>query len=59
MEVDDTWAWVAMRLERQHDAAAGAPAVAEDAPAVDEGDHVIPAPLVGTSAATITTFSCY
>ncbi|GJT15612.1 hypothetical protein Tco_0874318 [Tanacetum coccineum] len=32
-------AWVAMGLERQPDAAAGAPTVAEDAPAVDEGDQ--------------------
>ncbi|GKD67276.1 hypothetical protein Tco_1309384 [Tanacetum coccineum] len=38
---DDTWAWVAKRPERQPDAAAGAPAVAEDAPAVDEGDHAV------------------
>ncbi|GJT35178.1 hypothetical protein Tco_0925597 [Tanacetum coccineum] len=37
MEVDDTWAWVALGLERQSDAAAGAPEAAEDAPAVDEG----------------------
>ncbi|GKB42107.1 hypothetical protein Tco_0887049 [Tanacetum coccineum] len=36
MEVDDTWAWVAIGPERQPDAAVGAPAVVEDAPAVDE-----------------------
>ncbi|GJX10516.1 hypothetical protein Tco_0200375 [Tanacetum coccineum] len=30
-------AWVAMGVERKPDAAAGAPAVAEDAPAIDEG----------------------
>ncbi|GJU41692.1 hypothetical protein Tco_1194649 [Tanacetum coccineum] len=42
-QFDDTWAWVAMGLERQPDAAAGAPAVAEDAPAVDEGDQAISA----------------
>ncbi|GJW31978.1 hypothetical protein Tco_0052010 [Tanacetum coccineum] len=30
MEVDDTWAWVAMGQERQPDAAAGAPRVAQD-----------------------------
>ncbi|GKA21021.1 hypothetical protein Tco_0701010 [Tanacetum coccineum] len=38
VEIDDTWAWVAMRPERQPDAAAGAPAVAKDAPTTDEGD---------------------
>ncbi|GKE76227.1 hypothetical protein Tco_1542347, partial [Tanacetum coccineum] len=37
MEVDDTWAWVAMGLERQPDAMAGATRVAQDALAVDEG----------------------
>ncbi|GKC52674.1 hypothetical protein Tco_1075419 [Tanacetum coccineum] len=37
MKVDDTWAWVAMRPERQPDVAAGAPGVAQDAPIVDEG----------------------
>ncbi|GJZ81210.1 hypothetical protein Tco_0646204 [Tanacetum coccineum] len=42
---DDTWAWVAKRPERQPDAAAGAPAVAEDAPAFDEGDHAVLAPV--------------
>ncbi|GJV81056.1 hypothetical protein Tco_1516926 [Tanacetum coccineum] len=31
MEVDDTWDWVAMGPERQLDAAAGAPVVAQDA----------------------------
>ncbi|GKC18878.1 hypothetical protein Tco_1021028 [Tanacetum coccineum] len=44
-ELDDTWAWVAMRLDRQPDTAAGAPAVAKDAPAVDEGDQAILAPI--------------
>ncbi|GJS65149.1 hypothetical protein Tco_0679713 [Tanacetum coccineum] len=39
IEVDDTWAWVAMGTERQPDAAAGAPTVAEDAHAADEGDQ--------------------
>ncbi|GKD41755.1 hypothetical protein Tco_1261962 [Tanacetum coccineum] len=42
---DDTWAWVAMGPERQPDAAAGAPAIAEDAPAVDKGDQVVLAPM--------------
>ncbi|GKA55754.1 hypothetical protein Tco_0754826 [Tanacetum coccineum] len=37
MEVDDTWAWVAMGLESQPDVMAGVPAVAEDAPAADKG----------------------
>ncbi|GKE55685.1 hypothetical protein Tco_1494870 [Tanacetum coccineum] len=37
VELDDTWAWVAMGPERQPDAAAGAPADAEDAPIIDEG----------------------
>ncbi|GJW80823.1 hypothetical protein Tco_0144798 [Tanacetum coccineum] len=43
MEVNDTWAWVAIGSKRQPDAAAGAPAVAEDASAVDEGDQAISA----------------
>ncbi|GJV32202.1 hypothetical protein Tco_1392602, partial [Tanacetum coccineum] len=38
-------AWVSMGLERQPDAAAGAPAIAEDAPAADEGDQAVPAPV--------------
>ncbi|GKD30115.1 hypothetical protein Tco_1240893 [Tanacetum coccineum] len=37
IEVDDTWAWVAMRPERQPDAMAGALTVDEDAPAANEG----------------------
>ncbi|GKE03326.1 hypothetical protein Tco_1395344, partial [Tanacetum coccineum] len=37
VDIDDTWAWVAMGPERQLDAAAGTPGVAQDAPAVDEG----------------------
>ncbi|GJY27041.1 hypothetical protein Tco_0401767 [Tanacetum coccineum] len=45
IEVDDTQAWVAMRLERQPDAAAGAPGVAQDTPAVDEGVPVVLAPV--------------
>ncbi|GJS89424.1 hypothetical protein Tco_0772060 [Tanacetum coccineum] len=44
-QFDDTWAWVAMGPERQPDAAADAPAVAEDAPAADEGDQAISAPV--------------
>ncbi|GJV94083.1 hypothetical protein Tco_1541896 [Tanacetum coccineum] len=36
MEIDDTWAWVALGPERQPDAAVGAHEAAEDAPAVDD-----------------------
>ncbi|GKC54263.1 hypothetical protein Tco_1077008, partial [Tanacetum coccineum] len=43
--LDDTWVWVAMGLERQPDAVAGAPAIADDAPTVDEGDQVVLAPV--------------
>ncbi|GJZ71284.1 hypothetical protein Tco_0635135 [Tanacetum coccineum] len=45
LTLDDTWAWVAMGPERQPDAVAGASAVAEDAPAIDEGDQDVPAPV--------------
>ncbi|GJT87126.1 hypothetical protein Tco_1068843 [Tanacetum coccineum] len=45
IEVDDTWAWVAMGPERQPDVAAGAPGVAQDAPIVDEGGQADPAPV--------------
>ncbi|GJR81313.1 hypothetical protein Tco_0152098 [Tanacetum coccineum] len=44
MEVDDTWALVAMGPERQPDAMAGAPRVAQDAPIVDEGGQADLAP---------------
>ncbi|GKD81956.1 hypothetical protein Tco_1348795 [Tanacetum coccineum] len=44
-QFDDTWAWVAMGPKRQTDAMAGAPAVAEDAPAVDEGDQTVLTPV--------------
>ncbi|GJZ03806.1 hypothetical protein Tco_0537081 [Tanacetum coccineum] len=37
VDIDDTWAWVAMGPERQPDAAVGVPRVAQDAPAIDEG----------------------
>ncbi|GJS52978.1 hypothetical protein Tco_0626340 [Tanacetum coccineum] len=40
MKIDDTWAWVAPRPERQLDAAAGAPGAAEDAFAVDKEEDV-------------------
>ncbi|GJZ65636.1 hypothetical protein Tco_0622332 [Tanacetum coccineum] len=44
VELDDTWAWVAMRPERQPIATVGAPAVAKDAPIIDEGGQADPAP---------------
>ncbi|GKB38922.1 hypothetical protein Tco_0883864 [Tanacetum coccineum] len=44
-QLDDTWAWVAMGPERQPDAAAGAPRVAQDAPVIDEGGQADPAPV--------------
>ncbi|GJW55647.1 hypothetical protein Tco_0099732 [Tanacetum coccineum] len=42
---DDTWPWVAMRLERQPGVVADAPADAEDTPIVDEDDQAILAPV--------------
>ncbi|GJU35591.1 hypothetical protein Tco_1183945 [Tanacetum coccineum] len=39
MEINDTWAWVALGPKRQPDTTAGAPEAAEDAPIVDEGDQ--------------------
>ncbi|GJU78519.1 hypothetical protein Tco_1275589 [Tanacetum coccineum] len=45
MQLDDTLSWVAIGPERQPDVAAGALAIVEDAPAVDEGDQAIPAPV--------------
>ncbi|GKE92672.1 hypothetical protein Tco_1573767, partial [Tanacetum coccineum] len=44
-EIDDTWASVALGPERQPNVVAGAPGVAEDAPAVNEGVQVDPAPI--------------
>ncbi|GKD34875.1 hypothetical protein Tco_1250384, partial [Tanacetum coccineum] len=44
-QFDDTWVWVAMGQERQPDAMVGAIDVAEDAPAIDEGDQAVPAPV--------------
>nr|GEZ53404.1 hypothetical protein [Tanacetum cinerariifolium] len=43
--IGDTWAWVAPRLERQSDVAAGAPRATKDAPAVDEDAQANPAPV--------------
>ncbi|GKD23166.1 hypothetical protein Tco_1224869 [Tanacetum coccineum] len=45
VEIDDTWAWVALGPERQPDVTAGALGVAQDAPVVDEGDQAVPAPV--------------
>nr|GEU43449.1 hypothetical protein [Tanacetum cinerariifolium] len=45
IEIDDTWAWVALRPERQPDVADGVPKAAEDAPTVDEGDQAILIPV--------------
>ncbi|GJZ25215.1 hypothetical protein Tco_0562674, partial [Tanacetum coccineum] len=45
VELDDTWAWVAIGPERQPDVAASAPVDAEDAPIVDEGGQADPAPV--------------
>ncbi|GKA40000.1 hypothetical protein Tco_0732593 [Tanacetum coccineum] len=42
---DDTWAWVAIGLERQPDAMVSASVVAKDAPAVDEGDQAVMTPV--------------
>ncbi|GKD89504.1 hypothetical protein Tco_1365011 [Tanacetum coccineum] len=60
IEVDDTWAWVAMEPERQPNATAGAPRVAQDAPAVDEGGqadltpiHAPPPPAPPATARTM------
>ncbi|GKB56168.1 hypothetical protein Tco_0912354, partial [Tanacetum coccineum] len=45
MEIDDTWAWVALGPERQSNVAAGVLGAAEDASAVDEGDQAVPSPV--------------
>ncbi|GJY70889.1 hypothetical protein Tco_0474592 [Tanacetum coccineum] len=45
MEIDDTWAWVALGPKRQPNTMAGAPKFAEDAPVVDEGDQAVLAPI--------------
>nr|GEV10693.1 hypothetical protein [Tanacetum cinerariifolium] len=45
MDIDNTWAWVALGLERQPDVAAGTPGAAEDAPIVDQGDQAVLAPV--------------
>nr|GEX41967.1 hypothetical protein [Tanacetum cinerariifolium] len=45
MEVDDTWAWVAMGLERHPDAEGGTSRVAQDTFAVDEGVQAVSTPM--------------
>ncbi|GKB67218.1 hypothetical protein Tco_0928630 [Tanacetum coccineum] len=45
MEIDDTWAWVALGPERQPDATVGALEAAEDAPVDDEGGQAVLAPI--------------
>ncbi|GJZ65672.1 hypothetical protein Tco_0622368 [Tanacetum coccineum] len=45
VQFDDTWAWVAIKPERQPNAVAGVHAIAEDAPIVDEGGQADPAPI--------------
>ncbi|GKE12202.1 hypothetical protein Tco_1415753 [Tanacetum coccineum] len=44
-KLDDTWAWVAMEPERQPDAVAGTPGVAQDAPVIDKGCQANPTPV--------------
>ncbi|GJV77067.1 hypothetical protein Tco_1508651 [Tanacetum coccineum] len=45
MDIDDTWAWVAIGLERQPNAMVGTPGVAQDALAVNEGIQADPTPV--------------
>ncbi|GJV64110.1 hypothetical protein Tco_1474938, partial [Tanacetum coccineum] len=45
MEIDDTWAWVALGPKRQPDTTDGALEAAEDAPVVDEVDQAVLAPV--------------
>ncbi|GJW39244.1 hypothetical protein Tco_0065089 [Tanacetum coccineum] len=47
VQLDDTWAWVAMGPERQPDAVAGSPTNAEDAMIVNEGDQAVSTPVQG------------
>ncbi|GKB29809.1 hypothetical protein Tco_0869210 [Tanacetum coccineum] len=46
VQLDVTWAWVAMGPERHPEATAGAPGVAQDASIIDEGGQAIPAPIL-------------
>ncbi|GJR60172.1 hypothetical protein Tco_1502334 [Tanacetum coccineum] len=45
VELNDTWAWVAIGPERQPDATAGAPVNDADAPIVDDGGQADPTPV--------------
>ncbi|GKC69650.1 hypothetical protein Tco_1115533 [Tanacetum coccineum] len=45
VEIDDTWAWVALGPERQPDDVAGAPEAAEDAPIDDEDGQAVLEPV--------------
>ncbi|GJV19431.1 hypothetical protein Tco_1368451, partial [Tanacetum coccineum] len=45
VDIDDTWAWVALGPERQPDDVVGAPEDAEDAPVDDEDGQAILAPI--------------
>ncbi|GKB77099.1 hypothetical protein Tco_0943994 [Tanacetum coccineum] len=57
-ELADTSDWVAPGLERQPDAAAGAPKVVEGALDVDKGAQAVLASCAGTSATTCSCTSC-
>ncbi|GJY34648.1 putative reverse transcriptase domain-containing protein [Tanacetum coccineum] len=54
MEVDDTWAWVAMRPERQPDAVAWCPWWLMMPPNIDEGVQAESAPVTGTTTTSYT-----
>ncbi|GJV63356.1 hypothetical protein Tco_1474184 [Tanacetum coccineum] len=45
IELDDTWAWVALGPERQPDSMVGAPEAIEDALVADEGAPAVPTPV--------------
>ncbi|GKE22289.1 hypothetical protein Tco_1433801, partial [Tanacetum coccineum] len=45
VEINDTWAWVALGPERQLDAVAGTPEVAKDDPIDDKGGQAVLAPV--------------
>ncbi|GJZ88973.1 hypothetical protein Tco_0660755 [Tanacetum coccineum] len=45
VEINDTWAWVALGPERQLDAVAGTPEVVKDAPIDDKGGQAVLAPV--------------
>nr|GEU36936.1 hypothetical protein [Tanacetum cinerariifolium] len=45
VKLDDNWAWIAPRPERQPDATAGTLEVIKEAPVADEGTLAVPAPV--------------